>query len=280
MRRYMERWLIISLLTLAVQAGTFAQESTYHTEDDTTATVDPSYSSDYYKSSQYDYNPLKTEGFKPIYRFGIRVDTTSYTVQRSISPGMVEKWKSSGDYDYHPEEKKKEVIEEKEPGFFAKILNALNDLFSSGSFQVVMWIVLCIVFLLVLSWIVGFDYRIFFGGGKKQKTAEEVATDNENLMQTDLSNALAAALQQKNFKMAVRLMYLIVLKKMAEKKLITFRDDKTNLEYVRELYGTGYYSDFFKLTRIFEYTTYGHFDLTEEMFAEVQQGFDNFNKTV
>ena len=81
-----------------------------------------------------------------------------------------------------------------------------------------------------------------------------------------------------NYRVAVRLLYLQTLKELTERDLIRYGHDKTNSDYLFQLYNTSYYDRFFRLTRHFDYTCYGGFDLDENSFRIVQSDFVQFKK--
>ena len=51
---------------------------------------------------------------------------------------------------------------------------------------------------------------------------------------------------------------------------------KRNFDYLSQLYSTGYYNDFFRLTRNYEYTWYGKFNVNPEAFGIIKTEFENF----
>jgi hypothetical protein len=78
--------------------------------------------------------------------------------------------------------------------------------------------------------------------------------------------------------MATRLLFLGTLKLLSENEFIEYNHDKTNADYLKELSGTGLYKDFFRLTRDFEYTWYGHFELSQNAFEQVAEDFSRFKQ--
>jgi hypothetical protein len=73
-------------------------------------------------------------------------------------------------------------------------------------------------------------------------------------------------------------MYLRALKDLSNAGLIHYAHERTNHEYLDELRDTPYYRDFFRLTRHFEFTWYGKFELPAEAFSVVRQGFEQFRE--
>ena len=61
-------------------------------------------------------------------------------------------------------------------------------------------------------------------------------------------------------------MYLRLLKKMSEQKIIQYTQDRTNFDYLLQLHSTQYYNEFFRLTRNYEFTWYGQFEVDETVF--------------
>lgn len=106
---------------------------------------------------------------------------------------------------------------------------------------------------------------------------EEVS---EDIFSIQYKQAIQKALQNKNYRLAIRLHYLQLLKMMADKKIITYRPDKTNFDYLMQLRPTDHYNDFFSVTRNYEYSWYGLFDISEQQYQKMEQGFENFYKRV
>ncbi len=79
-----------------------------------------------------------------------------------------------------------------------------------------------------------------------------------------------------NYRLAVRFMFLRLLKNMAEQKIIRYKEDKTNFDYLSELSSTSKYEQFFKVTRNYEYSWYGQFIISEEAYHLIKNDFDEF----
>ena len=56
--------------------------------------------------------------------------------------------------------------------------------------------------------------------------------------------------------------------------------ERTNSDYLAQLYNTSYYKNFFRLTRNFEYVWYGKFDISAEAFQMIQQDYKNLKEQV
>ncbi len=96
----------------------------------------------------------------------------------------------------------------------------------------------------------------------------------ENLENTDVLSFLQQAIQEGNYTLAIRLYYLDVIKNLSEQKIIKWKRDKTNREYIQEL-GTHTVTPAFReTTRIFERVWYGDKLLTKEDFQYIQPQFE------
>lgn len=89
---------------------------------------------------------------------------------------------------------------------------------------------------------------------------------------------IARALLQQNYRLAVRLLYLGILKHLNDVRLIEWEIDKTNAEYVGELKNAEQKKVFGGLTRQFEYVWYGDFPLDQQTFREISSRFKDFKE--
>ena len=99
----------------------------------------------------------------------------------------------------------------------------------------------------------------------------------ENIHEIDFSEQIAIALQNKNYRLVVRLLYLQTLKQLSDKNLIDWQPEKTNQTYVSELKQQPYHQQFVSLTNQFEYIWYGEFYIDENTFQPIYQSFQEFN---
>jgi len=92
--------------------------------------------------------------------------------------------------------------------------------------------------------------------------------------QLELDKAAASG----NYRFGVRLLYLRLLRNLADRNIINYTQDRTNFDYLAQLQPTGYYTDFFRLTRHYEYSWYGQFPLEQDKFIIIRKEFENFDK--
>ena len=100
----------------------------------------------------------------------------------------------------------------------------------------------------------------------------------EDIFALDFEKEIKNAAEAKDFRLAIRLMYLQTLKTLADKNFIHYKQEKTNSDYVQQLWNTPYYMHFFRLTRHFEYAWYGQLTVTEPVFELVKNDFATFKQ--
>ncbi|AWM33183.1 hypothetical protein DDQ68_10575 [Hymenobacter nivis] len=112
---------------------------------------------------------------------------------------------------------------------------------------------------------------VFGRGPRRPPLAYDAAA--ENIHAVDFPARLAEAEATGNFRLAVRLGYLQLLKQLADGGFIDWQPNKTNHAYLAELPAQGpLRADFREITRQFEYVWYGELGLTAGQYAHVRTG--------
>lgn len=117
-------------------------------------------------------------------------------------------------------------------------------------------------------------------GGLFARDAESglsYTAEAEDINRISFDDAIKEAIENRNFRMATRLLYLQSLKRLADKGYIQWQFNKTNSDYIREVTGKPWQSLFKKLTYSFEYTWYGEMNLANDEFQNLQVQFQQFN---
>jgi hypothetical protein len=138
-------------------------------------------------------------------------------------------------------------------------------------------LVIVVLFLGLLTWyllqnnIVGRRQSIIGENSREENTTE-------NIFEINYQKEIEKAINAGDYRLAIRLMFLRLLKQLSQKKIIQYKQERTNFDYLSQLYSTRYYSDFFRLTRNYEYTWYGKFDVSQETFGIIKNEFENFDR--
>ena len=146
-------------------------------------------------------------------------------------------------------------------------------------FQTLLWIITIGAFAAVLiMYLSGSNVGLF--RKKNVITAKETEEDfsTEDIFAINYQKEIDKAVSQGNYRLAIRLQFLRLLKNMSEKNIIRYKQDKTNLDYLMELHPTGYYNNFFRITRNYEYSWYGQFNVSEDAYKIIRNDFDKIDK--
>ena len=101
---------------------------------------------------------------------------------------------------------------------------------------------------------------------------------SDDIFEISYSKEINKAITSGNYRLAVRLMFLQLLKNLSERNIIEYTQDRTNFDYLLQLHQSSYYKDFFRLTRNYEFAWYGHFDINKEAFSSIKSDFETFNR--
>ena len=103
---------------------------------------------------------------------------------------------------------------------------------------------------------------------RKSESNTDYEVFEEDIHSIPFEEQIQKALDEKNYKLAVRLNYLSALKKLSDANLISWSPGKSNHEYIYELSDKRVKEDFMDLSRLFEYSWYGGFDVEKSIFEK------------
>jgi hypothetical protein len=151
---------------------------------------------------------------------------------------------------------------------------------SLSFFGVLEWI-------LILALVIGFLFLIFkilssrssipFKNKKVdisilETTPIETEDQLKNILYQD---EITKAEAQGNYRLAIRLYYLRVLKKFIEAGLVRFHINKTNNDYCEEVKNHKIYADFRECTQFYNYVWFGEFGIDIEAYQMLKTDFNN-----
>lgn len=112
---------------------------------------------------------------------------------------------------------------------------------------------------------------------KKQDISIEAIEEIEDkIHEVDLEQLLQDAINQKNYPIALRINFLIIIKVLSERKSISWAKEKTNWEYYNEIKEVVIKDGFKNIVLVFEAVWYGEKILTKDGFDKLQPTFNNF----
>ena len=155
-----------------------------------------------------------------------------------------------------------------------------HSFLKSKWFNSFIWILLTGGFIFILIWYLASGNINLFRKKSYEIIEENSEIEEQEMDPSDYNNAIQKAIFNKNYRLAVRLLYLQLLNNFSEKGIITLSGRSTNNDYISQLNGSPYYNRFFHLTRNFEYIWYGKFDLSESAFEKISQEFNSLNQQI
>lgn len=137
--------------------------------------------------------------------------------------------------------------------------------------------------IILVGFILYFIIKYFIGKnggflfGKKNRKLDIQEEDlHENIHEINFSESILRFEKSGDFRSAVRYQFLLVLKKLSDKKLIAWNPEKTNRDYLAELKTPHLKDQFYDLSYIFDYVWYGEFSITEESYLKFRDQYQSF----
>jgi hypothetical protein len=137
----------------------------------------------------------------------------------------------------------------------------------------VMWVILIVIILIVVALIVFLIVKNV-GNNKGVKSGlGDISIHDVNpieIPKTELELRLEKAIQEEDYRECVRIYFIYNMKMLVENNHIRWEKEKTNLDYLQEVYGKPFYGSFFNVVTLFEIVWYGEREMTKEQFAQVE----------
>ena len=134
-------------------------------------------------------------------------------------------------------------------------------------------VIVILVFLLYL--LLKYTTNFFEERVSKKKDDIDIEKIEENLHKADLPGLLELALSKKDYKLALRIQYLMIIQKLAQFKWIEWKKDKTNGTYVREMTHKPHGNTFRNVTHLFDKIWYGDTYISDELYHKLTPAFQN-----
>ncbi|MCL5245993.1 DUF4129 domain-containing protein [Cellulophaga sp. 20_2_10] len=115
----------------------------------------------------------------------------------------------------------------------------------------------------------------------KKNLSDVTLSEEEHIIKNeDIQQLIKNALEDKNYRLAVRYYYLYILKIMSEKELIDWQLQKTNDDYQKELSQSKYAIPFVTITRLYDYVWYGDFTIDETKYNKAAEEFIKLQNSI
>ncbi len=143
--------------------------------------------------------------------------------------------------------------------------------------QILPYLLLAVLVFILIKFFLNVNASAMANRNRAQ--GEVVLSDEEKILKhEDIKALLQAALNKKDFRLAVRYYYLYILQQMSHKELISWAAQKTNVDYLNELETSELRTPFSQITRWYDYIWYGDFPIDEAGYQKVRTSFSNLEQ--
>jgi len=196
-------------------------------------------------------------------------------ILRQVSSATIKAQQADEEFWYANYPFKKEKIKEDEPQ-----AHASEPLITGSALETILWIIVIAGFITFLVMFLKNGNVGIFRRSRTIQTPDASGEDFEDIFAINYEQQIDKAAAEGNYNLGVRLLYLRLLRTLAERNIIDYQQDRTNFDYLLQLQSTKYYKDFFRLTRNYEYGWYGQFRMEGQQFDLVRRQFADFDRTL
>ncbi|HEV3222448.1 MAG TPA: DUF4129 domain-containing protein [Puia sp.] len=190
---------------------------------------------------------------------------------RAVSQRQANSYLKNPDYAYANNPDYWRLEEPPKPGIFSR-------LFGSSLFQ---WIIFVLFTGILLYGIYQLakenNLRWLKRKGKQNESTTEASVLDQEI---DYDELIHKYQLEGNYRLAVRNMYLRLIRTIRDKGVIEIRDSSTNAEIAHALTTQSGAGDFRYLATAYEYIFYGDFNPHQDLFNSLKNKFENFQHTL
>lgn len=208
----------------------------------------------------------------------IKIDSSKITYQ-GFSKNLSQKYNGK-DFEY-------DTLEGETHNLLARaidwLFNGLKDIFGVDISPEFAKLIENIIYILLIIAAIYFVIRVLVGKDavsffkSKNNLVAPIQITEEHIENIDLNELITNALSQKNYRLAIRYMYLKALQDLSVKNIIQYHFEKTNTDYYREIADSSLKTNFNRISYLYDYIWYGEFDLDEEGYKNAKKSFDQLH---
>jgi len=170
--------------------------------------------------------------------------------------------------------------------FLSWLSRGLNDIFgvniSPEAFKFLQYLIYFLmgglVIYLIIRLLVNEKFNTIFT--KKARSIIDIDLAEQHIESLDLDTLLQGALEDKNYRLAIRYHYLRVLKRLSQANIIEWHFDKTNSDYQNEITKPNLKSGFKEVSYLYDYIWYGEQSIDENSYETANSSFQSLNNSI
>lgn len=212
----------------------------------------------------------------------VKVDTSSIVQKRPQLDGLNERY-SGEEFNYDIKTGESQNLLAR---FFRWLDRWLGDTFgfniSPEVFNILKWVIYVLMGALIIYLLVKLLINERFDAlfTKKAKTISDIELAEQHIEQVNFEALLNKAIKEKEFRLAVRYQFLLLLKRLSQRELIDWHFEKTNLDYQKEIQEPQLKTGFKDLAYLYDYIWYGEQLINEQAFFKAKERFDSINQII
>lgn len=146
--------------------------------------------------------------------------------------------------------------------------------------KIIGWVFVALIFIGIIVFIitVSLDTKLSgFISGKGYKAKLDYDIQDIDIHGIAFETEILNAEKNGNYTAALRFRYLQIIKSLEDKHFIVWKLNKTNYQYWRELEKTGFQDQFKSITKVFEYSWYGQYEIDQKKYSFYREMMANFH---
>lgn len=159
---------------------------------------------------------------------------------------------------------------------FSSVKTSLN--FVAILFRIIAVLVVIILICFIARALTKQEGRWIFGKNANKKTLF-YSDAEKNIHLLDFEKLIKESIEAGERRIAIRYYYLWLLKVMAQNNYIEWDIEKTNSDYLYELYNPAHKEEFTYLSYLYNYIWYGEFEIDDAKFRKTENRFKKALKT-
>ena len=115
---------------------------------------------------------------------------------------------------------------------------------------------------------------------KKAKTINDINLTEEHIEGIDINKLLNTAIENKDYRLAIRYQFLLTLQKLSKNDIIEWHFDKTNSDYLSEIEQPEIQKGFKQIAYLYDYIWYGEQAIDNIKYTKSVLDFESINKQI
>lgn len=216
----------------------------------------------------------------------VHYDNSKLQVQE-IPDENLAKYREDSDFNYVETDNSDSVFTIIKWWLYNLLIRILEAIFGVGKatgilrfiLNVLPYLTLGVLVFLLLKHFLKLNSKNIFSG--KQPLSTATILNEEHIIKNEDINALInKAINEGNYRLAIRYYYLLVLKVLTENGTIHWEQQKTNEDYINEIKNKELQLRFSDITRIYDYVWYGEFTINSLKFKNLKPAFEILTKPI